>query len=105
MKKLISKIGFFPKTIGEIPRTYLESLTYEEQLLWFSKNLKQVIDNVDAQNTVIENAVKYMKDNIVSTTTDIINELVSKNEIYVETILSYDEDTEEIEIGGVIENE
>ncbi len=38
--------------IGGIPKTYLESLTYEQQLLWFSKNLQDVMDNMNSACSV-----------------------------------------------------
>ena len=37
---------FYP-TIGQIPTSYLMSLTYEEQLLWYSKKLCEMIEIVN----------------------------------------------------------
>lgn len=34
-------------TIGALPQSYLESLSYEEQLLWLQKNLNDVIEAVN----------------------------------------------------------
>lgn len=89
-------------SIGELPLTYKESLSYEEQLMWFCKNLKELIDNADNQNNEIEEAINYMKNNIEQTTINIINKLVEDNLIRVETTLDYIEEDEEIIIGGVV---
>lgn len=47
MYKLNKNFNKFIYGIGGIPSTYIESLTYEEQLLWFCKNLSDLIQNVD----------------------------------------------------------
>lgn len=105
MKRIFNrKIGCFPKTIGNIPLSYLQSLTYEEQLLWFCKNLKEVIDNADTQNSEINSAIDYMKNNIEQTTISVVNELVSEGQIYVNVNLAYNEEDEEITIGGELAN-
>lgn len=46
MYKLNKNFNKFIYGIGGIPATYIESLTYEEQLLWFCKNLSELINNV-----------------------------------------------------------
>lgn len=40
-----------PLTLGALPSSYLASLTYEEQLLWISKNIDGIIDFI---NTILE---------------------------------------------------
>ena len=44
-KKIIfpKSLGCFTSTIGEIPTSYLKSLTYEEQLMWFCNYFKNVV--------------------------------------------------------------
>ena len=51
MYKLNKKFNKFIYGIGGIPATYLESLSYEEQLLWFSKNLDELINSVNLSMT------------------------------------------------------
>ena len=106
MNKIINKkICCFPASIGGIPKTYLESLSYEEQLLWFCKNLKNLIENANNQNDSINEATQYMKDNIEETTINVINELIQEEKIYVNLKISYDEINEELTIGGDLSNE
>lgn len=50
------------------------------------------------QQTTLDNAVIYMKDHIVATTTQLINESVARGEIRVTT--SYDDVTESLNIVG-----
>lgn len=40
-----------PLTLGALPSSYLASLTYEEQLLWISKHIDEIIDFI---NTILE---------------------------------------------------
>ncbi len=47
MFKINKKFKNFEYGLGGIPLTYLESLSYEEQLLWFCKNLKELKERVD----------------------------------------------------------
>ena len=44
---MLKKCLFNRITIGMIPQSYLESLSYEEQLLWMQKNLNEVIELVN----------------------------------------------------------
>lgn len=68
INKLNKNFNNYICSIGEIPRSYLESLTYEEQLLWFSKNLSDVINNmeyaiaVDDYELLIANLNEFEKD-------------------------------------------
>ena len=67
LEKLNTNFDKFVYGIGGIPKTYLESLSYEEQLLWFCKNLSEVIENinyaigVDDYETLIENLNSFDK--------------------------------------------
>lgn len=68
MERLNVNFNNFVSSIGEIPTSYLESLTYEEQLLWFCKNLTDVINNmeyaigVEDYETLVENLNSFDKD-------------------------------------------
>lgn len=47
MLKLNKNFKNFKYGLGGIPLTYLQSLSYEEQLLWFCKNLQDVINRLN----------------------------------------------------------
>lgn len=61
-------------TIGMIPLSYRESLTYEEQLLWLQKNLNDAIellnqlkedfDNIDLNFDELEHEISLIKEEI-----------------------------------------
>lgn len=44
---MLKKCVFNRLSIGMIPQSYLESLSYEEQLLWMQKNLNEVIQLIN----------------------------------------------------------
>ena len=68
LEQLNKNFDNYVSSLGEIPRTYLESLTYEEQLLWFCKNLNEIINNieyalvVDDYETLVSNLNQFDKD-------------------------------------------
>ena len=45
MKEKIKPLNIAPHTIGEIPSSYLASMSYEEQLLWLCKKMKEVLES------------------------------------------------------------
>lgn len=47
INKLNPNFDKFRCSIGELPLSYKESLSYEEQLLWFSQMLEEVINNME----------------------------------------------------------
>lgn len=51
----LKKIYFNRLSIGTIPTSYLESLSYEEQLLWLQKNLNDVIELVNKLQEEFDN--------------------------------------------------
>ena len=51
----LKKIYFNRLSIGAIPTSYLESLSYEEQLLWLQKNLNDVIKLVNKLQEEFDN--------------------------------------------------
>lgn len=62
---LISNFRQFPKSIGEIPTSYKDSISYEEQILWLCNFLeKEILPQIDiSQETVqkIEAAFEELK--------------------------------------------
>lgn len=85
MYKLNKKFNKFIYGIGGIPATYLESLSYEEQLLWFSKNLDELINNVNLSMTYNNYQDLIFEFNTLEK--DVLN--VGQN-IYIDTLNCYD---------------
>lgn len=52
---LISNFRRFPKSIGELPTSYRESISYEEQLLWLCNFIeKEILPSIDISQETIE---------------------------------------------------
>ena len=52
---LYSNFKQFPKTIGEIPTSYRESISYEEQILWLCNFLeKEVLPQVEISQSIVD---------------------------------------------------
>ncbi len=85
MYKLNKKFNKFIYGIGGIPATYLESLSYEEQLLWFSKNLDELINSVNLSMTYNNYQDLIYEFNTLEK--DVLN--VGQN-IYINTLNCYD---------------
>lgn len=62
---LISNFRRFPKSIGELPTSYRESISYEEQILWLCNFIeKEILPSIEiSQETVteIQNAIESLK--------------------------------------------
>lgn len=82
---MLKKCIFNRLTIGMIPQSYLESLSYEEQLLWLQKNLNDVInlvnqlqeqlDNIDINFEDLQHQIDLMSERI----SIVDNEIISLN--------------------------
>ena len=57
---------------------------------------KLISDKFDEQDTKIENAIEYMKDNIIQTATNIINQAIENGNLNIG--VTYDEPTEALNI-------
>ena len=58
--------------------------------------VKSYNEFLEEDRTLIEDAIKYMKDNIVETATTLFNNAMENGEIYVSLGTNYDEDTKEL---------
>lgn len=59
--KNLNPFGRFCCTIGNIPTSYMESLSYEEQLLWFCRFLeKEVIPAINNNNRAVMDLYNYL---------------------------------------------
>lgn len=67
---LYSNFRGFPKSIGEIPTSYKDSISYEEQILWLCNFLeKEILPQIDiSQETVakIEASFEALKEEVES---------------------------------------
>ncbi len=71
---------------------------HELNLDWIISEVKKLREEFAGVKKEIDDAVIYMKDNIVETTETIINEAISRGEIQVGVI--YTADTERLDIIG-----
>ena len=52
---LISNFRRFPKSIGELPTSYRESISYEEQILWLCNFIeKEILPSIDISQATVE---------------------------------------------------
>lgn len=81
----------FRNCIIKTMNDYIESIDIKIGLQ--DNTIAEAIEN---QNSIIANAVDYMKNNIVQTATTVINQAIAEGDIQVS--ISYDEPTEELSI-------
>lgn len=72
---MLKRCVFNRLTIGMIPQSYLESLSYEEQVLWLQKNLNEVIilvnklqeefDNIDINFDELQHEIDSINEGIL----------------------------------------
>ena len=80
---MLKRCVFNRINIGMIPLSYLESLSYEEQILWLQKNLNDVIelvnklqeelDNIDINFDEIQREINLINEELVTVNTNIQN--------------------------------
>ena len=52
---LISNFRRFPKSIGELPTSYRESISYEEQILWLCNFIeKEILPSIEISHETVE---------------------------------------------------
>ena len=96
-------------SIGEIPTSYMESMSYYETLEWLCRYLENTIlptmnELIDAYNETDEKLKAFMDElskNIVEVATEIINEKIENGELVVSLGIDYNEETEEVDFSIV----
>ena len=72
---LISNFRHFPKSIGELPTSYRESISYEEQILWLCNFIeKEILPSIDiSQETVeeLKSAFEALKTEVENSVTNL----------------------------------
>lgn len=101
---MMKRCVFNRLSIGMIPKSYRESLTYEEQILWLQKYLNDMLewltklqedfDNIDLNFEELENAINNIQ-NELSSLTDEVNTKASKEELE-NSISSLDSELKEL---------
>ena len=69
---------------------------HELNLDWILNHIKDFGETVEKLKDEIDDAIKYMKDNIVATTQNIINQYIESGELYIG--ITYDAETEALNI-------
>ena len=87
----IDKFECFRNCMIKTMNDYIESIDIKIDL---QDNI--IAEAIQNQNAEIENAVNYMKNNIVETTTTVVNGAIDNGDIQV--AISYNESTEELDI-------
>ena len=87
---MLKRCVFNRLSIGMIPRTYKESLTYEEQILWLQKYLNEMLewltklqedfDNIDLNFEELEQKITTLQSEVNSITV-LLNTKASKEEL------------------------
>lgn len=104
-------------TIGQLPTSYLVSMTYEEQLLWLCNYLqKTILPKIDELTGIVseilgdyQNIDEYIQEklndfleefaeHIDQTTETIINDKISSGEITVSLGETYDSEEESLDL-------
>ena len=88
---MIHDFECFRNCIIKTMNDYIESIDMKISLQ--DNKISEAIEN---QNSIIENAVDYMKNNIVETATTVINQAIANGDIQV--AIAYNEPTEELDI-------
>lgn len=87
---MLKRCVFNRLSIGMIPQSYLESLSYEEQILWIQKNLNEIIeavnklqeefDSIDINFDELQHEIDTINENIFILQTE-LNNKASKEEL------------------------
>lgn len=99
---IISDFECFKNCIIKTMEDYIESIDMKINIQdttiaeAIENQNKLISDKFDEQDEVIENAINYMKDNIIATTTTIINEAIQNGTLNVG--VTYDGTTEALNI-------
>ena len=88
---MINDFECFRNCIIKTMNDYIESIDIKIGLQ--DNTIAEAIEN---QNSIIANAVDYMKNHIVQTATTVINQAIANGDIQVD--ISYNEPTEELDI-------
>lgn len=97
-------IACFKKCVMDLMTNYIESIDTKINLQ--NSNIAQAIDtqnrtiqnSIDAQNEIIQNAIDYMKNNLITTVTNLFRDSLSNGDIRATLGSTYDESTETLSL-------
>lgn len=61
--------------------------------------VQELIEEINKQDLEIEDAIKYMKDNLTETLTELVIELIENGDIFVSFKADYDSENETLDLG------
>jgi len=102
VNELIESYNTFTTNIENKTNEFIETTNgdYEAFKISIRQEFQDFIDvieiKLDEQQKIIDNAVSYMSDNIISTTKNVINDSITRGDIVINTV--YDENTENLNI-------
>lgn len=83
-------------TLGSLPTSFLESMSYYESLIWMINYIQELDKRIDGQDEKIDEAIAYMKDNLLNTVTELFNTYLENGDIQASLNEEYDGDTESL---------
>lgn len=83
-------------TLGSLPTSFLESMSYYEAILWMVGYMQELDKRIDGQDEKIEEAINYMKTNLLNTVTELFNQYLESGDIQASLNEEYDGDTESL---------
>ena len=97
---LISDFRRFPKSIGELPTSYRESISYEEQILWLCNFIeKEILPSID----ISQETVEELKSAFESLKTE-VEESVTNLQLDINDVKVYSDTQNEL-LKALIENQ
>ena len=97
---LISNFRRFPKSIGELPTSYRESISYEEQILWLCNFIeKEILPSID----ISQETVEELKSAFESLKTE-VEESVTNLQLDINDVKVYSDTQNEL-LKALIENQ
>ena len=97
---LISNFRHFPKSIGELPTSYRESISYEEQILWLCNFIeKEILPSID----ISQETVEELKSSFEALKTELENS-VSNLQVDINDVKVYSDTQNEL-LKNLIENQ
>lgn len=108
---IIKDFECFKNCIIKTMNDYIETIDMKINLqdLKISEAIERqdntIAEKFNSQDEIIQNAVDYMKNNLVSTLTVLFNQALENGDIHVNLVTTYREDTESLTLSLVAESE
>jgi hypothetical protein len=109
MQELIDLYNEFVTKVNKYIKDFEDGIItdFEEFRICIIVTMNQYIETIDTkinlQDTKIQDAIDYMKDNLISTVTDLFNQALLNGDIRASLVETYDPLTEELTLSIVAE--